>query len=78
MVLGITILSLAIGTHVVCDLMLKPEAILPMISSSQRTKSIQHKNIQVINLTTIKPTFHQYVNHGNIIKRTKNEHKRFN
>jgi hypothetical protein len=78
MVIFLHILSLAILTIIISTPFFKVEVILSMMSSSNRTKRLQSENILVINLTKINPTFHQFVYHGNITKRTKNEHKRFN
>lgn len=78
MVIFLFILSLIVYTILVSLPFIKVEALLSMMSSSKQTKGLQHKNIIVINLTKTKLTFHQFVYHGNITKRTKNEHKRFN
>jgi len=78
MVFIIQILSLTIFSFTVSILFLKVEAFIPMMNSLSHKTCLQLENIQVINLTSNKSTFHQFVYHGNITKRTKNEHKRFN
>lgn len=78
MVLIILVLGLAMFSVTVSMSFYKIEAILPMMSSLTPTKRLQSKNTKVINLTIIKPKYNQFVYHGDIIKRTNNEHKRFN